>query len=570
MEVREQFDEYKAKNMVEINKLNGVIQDLKLGGVRNNILNNFNDNNQAEEDDDNVSMNSDQQRDLLGRYSDLKDNYDLITRDYEEKEKRLIYEKEKAKKELNDQESYYKATLSEYESEILRLKTEISDAEAIRLQQEKEIMNDENKENNYYSEIENLQAQIRHVEDMKERSDVRHKEQISQLQEELKELDSTNQTLKSEKKELESQLIQIKSKSNKESKEGQEKMKADLIYKEKENSQLKERIELLVRENEHLKKEYELMRKNNEKSKNDFKDLNESLKKLRENSENEVKKWEDKFSSLEKRMENEKVFLEEQNKELKDKLSKMQQQNNFVAPRTSLREEEKLSSLEFALETETNEEGTVTNRDRILELEDEVTLLNSKISELEIKLKNTPKTPIVNNEKLNQELEILRKENLKLKADIKQMNIMYEKTITELEERASKLSSELQMNKRKTTSIRNSIAGGLNPKQMAILAELEVTIKRITSENKFLQDKIQIAESHCEEMKILKENDIKFLQEELRSTEQQAITAKVALATMAFEKDSELIKYKNMYKKLRMKVQGVIQPNNTGKGPVKK
>ena len=63
-------------------------------------------------------------------------------------------------------------------------------------------------------------------------------------------------------------------------------------------------------------------------------------------------------------------------------------------------------------------------------------------------------------------------------------------------------------------------------------------------------------------MQILNGNNIKFLKQELTIAEQTAINAKVSLASLAYEKDCEIIKHKNAFKKLKNKVQVAMSGNN--------
>ena len=52
----------------------------------------------------------------------------------------------------------------------------------------------------------------------------------------------------------------------------------------------------------------------------------------------------------------------------------------------------------------------------------------------------------------------------------------------------------------------------------------------------------------------MREKDIDFLKMEVTNAEQIAINAKVNLASISFEKDSEIIKLRNLCKKLKQKI----------------
>jgi outer membrane murein-binding lipoprotein Lpp len=308
----------------------------------------------------------------------------------------------------------------------------------------------------------------------------------------------------------------------------------------------------MSKENENLRKDCEINKKNSEKQRNEYKELNENLKKIKENSETEMKKWEERYYVLEKKLENEKNTLMETNKELLYKLSI----GGRVGRTGSVIEHSQ--TLAFKEEEENTDGDSTANNAKINLLSNEISALNTQIYELNAKLRNF--------EKSKNEIDLLGKENSKLKSDFKEMKEMYENQIQELQNKALYIANELQTSRRRTTTVNKLSSKGeltFSPKQLQMLAELEGTISRLGGEHKFLTEKTEILNKEIDNLRLLRDNDVKFLREEVRAAEEQAINAKVGLATLAFEKDSELIKYKNLCKKLKIRLTANMGNNGT-------
>jgi chromosome segregation ATPase len=542
-ELREQLDGIKEEHTNEMNQLIAQMEELK------NKLDDKDYGRGNDGDNDAKSFNTEEAKALQEMYSDLQTEFDDFKREVEEKEKQINYQQEKFKKEFESSQYLSRTTISELENENTRLRNEIANLENEKIQWGKHE-NDSDSKNYLIVEIENYQAQIRQLEEAKEKSEIRLKEQISQLNSELKEVDQMYQHMRDSKNEVEKELNHLKGNSNKNLKEAQEKSKAELDMKTKEIARLKERIETIDKEKETYRKDFDILKKSGDKTKNDYKELNETLKKIRETNEAEMRKWEERYYGLEKKMEGEKISLIEQNKELLFKLGKLKEGYHRMSVAKRPNETTVLNTLSDVLDDEEEDENNIhsnndSNNNQIILLKEEINLLKNKIADLNSKLNQS--------DKQKNELDILRVENLKVKTDVKEMKEMYETQIQELQQKAIQISNELTSSKRRTTSLRAEY--GLSTKQLQMLNDLETTITKLNAEHKFLTEKCDILSREIELLKQLRDNDVKFLKDELKYAEEQAINAKVGLATLAFEKDSELIRLKNMYKKLRMKLQ---------------
>ena len=549
IESQEKMEELKISHQAEIRNLMSQLGELKC------------DLNNKNEEDDAQSLNSEEAKMLLEKYKELSDEYEDFKQESIERENLLIYEHEKIKRELDVSEKSYKANVQDLEGEIQKFKNEIYNAEIERLHAEKEQQEDESK-TMLFVEIENLQSQVRSIEDQKDKLDFKYKEQIARLDEELKELDTANAQLKQQKNEIERELNNSKAISNKSIKETQEKARVELQIKEKENNQLKDRIEVLCRENDNMKKDTELLKKTVEKNRMDLRELIETSKKVKENNENELNKWEEKYCKLEKKTKREKEHFEEYIKELEMKIRSFETRASFHVKQTLAFKDNEHETTDINNITTANidNEALSSAMNKINLLNEEVRVLNENILELTMKNKTFQKN--------KNELDLLTKENAKMKNDLVEMKDMYEKQIVEINNKTMQIASELHTTRRRATS-KISITGkdgvGLNQKQMQLWGELEATVTKLTGEAKYLTEKIDILNKEIENLKKLREKDVMFLKEELRSTEEHAIVAKVNLATMAFEKESELIRYRNLCKKLKLRLQSYTVNNQLAK-----
>ena len=367
----------------------------------------------------------------------------------------------------------------ELQMQVFKLTSELNNFEFEKIQLEKTVSQDSQSKNLLVNELEHFQQNIRNLEDIKEKNENKFKDHIKQLNEDVHELDLLNNQLKEQKTQLEKEFNELKVSFNRKIKEVQDKSKTDGLNKEKEMQQYKDRIEILDKERENYKNDSEIYKKNSEKLKVDFKELREQIKKIIEDHEIEKKKWEDKMGHNEKRFENEKKTFLEQISSLNLKISA---------------EVSKKSINQIPLEEVANQDQNtlmdVLDDDYVPNLpSNEVTNLKNEISALSNEIIEL-KSRVYSLQKISSDFEINKKEILKLKNDINEITEMYENQIKELQQKEILINAELQSSRKRNT--RKSSA--LDKNQVQFLVELEDSCTRLTAENKFLEEKIDILE----------------------------------------------------------------------------
>jgi len=185
---------------------------------------------------------------------------------------------------------------------------------------------------------------------------------------------------------------------------------------------------------------------------------------------------------------------------------------------------------------------------QIIFLQNEVVMLKDQITDLNLK--------IYKFQNQQEDHDFLLKENKKLKSDIKDMESLYEKQIADLNKKTVDMNAEIEMANKQRLSVNKRHSVTNNKKSLSNNNE-NSEIMKLKAEINFLQEKVQILKKEMENIKNLYENDIKYLKEQLRSSESIAVSAKISLATLAYEKDSEIIKYKNSLRKLKTRLNGM-------------
>ena len=314
-----------------------------------------------------------------------------------------------------------------------------------------------------------------------------------------------------------------------------------------ENYSRKEKIENLEKENSNLKQNCDLSRKNYEKLKSEYNLIHENMKKLKELHENEIKKLEEKNyfleSKYEKQLLNSDCNIIRSNSILCQTLpnigSALPQKTRSTNVHSKLSHTNATKSLMDALESADES----SPQSQIIFLQNEVILLKDQITELNLK--------IYKYQNNKEDYDFLLKENKKLKSDIKEMEVLYEKQIDDLHKKTLNMNVELDnINKKRYTVNKRET---LNNKKMPENSE----VIKYRAEIKFLQEKIEIVNKEMTNMKTLYEKDFKFLKEQLKTNEETTVNAKISLATLAYEKDCEIIKYRNCVKKLRLRLNEV-------------
>lgn len=402
-------------------------------------------------------------------------------------------------------ENTHRANMNELESEISNLKNEIFNLEMEKGHLEKELITDKSSIKNeieYYSNI------IKSSEEQKEMLEGYYKIQTNTLKKEISELETLNSQLRETNMSLEKQLSELKIENSNRVDSIYAKIKSENSEKINEIQNLRNLLEVSEREKETLKREYEQNKKNTEKGKGEYKDLLAQLKSIKENYENEKSKWEEKVTQLEKNNEQERTSFKKQIKEIKS---------------TQDYKEEK-SNDEINLMDYNSEENPTILKNKVKRLEEE----NIKLNNI-IKLNNNKNSC---NFRLTGEIDILKREKVKLQTEMSQIKEMYEVQIEELQ------------------------------KGCKIFKEKDDNL----IQNKFLKEQIEILKKEFEDLKIIKDNHIKKLKDDIEESMKCEANAKLHLAQSTFEKEYEVIKYKTLCKKLKMKLNNqtpLIRPANS-------
>ena len=296
-------------------------------------------------------------------------------------------------------------------------------------------------------------------------------------------------------------------------------------------------------------------------------DLTTDFKKIKEDKIDEIKKinqkYEENIEDLNHQFFEEKLKLQEKIKELFNII-----EENGLNSRNS----DSLHNIETKITPINNlniinQDGDVQNKskDSIFNLSKEIENLKSKnfkftveINALNNKLK-VKENKIANTIRLKTEIDSLKKEKLKYKSDMLELKKLYEDQINEL------ISQLDEVTKKKDKETTHKFLENTNKEYVCHkenIDELKETILKLNYEKRFYNDQVVILNKELENMERIKNEYIKKLKIDLEQTEEIAVRAKISVAQIVFEKDTELVKYKKYCKKLKTKLQGNITLNN--------
>lgn len=498
---------------------------------------------EAEGDYETQSFNTEEVQVLVENYKELETKHRDLESEYEQKTKFWEFEMERLKNHFNDSESSLKLKMEDMSRMNEMLRKEINDFEAQQLRVSRTT---EETDNFLLLEIDNLKSINDELLEQKDKIEFNFREKISVINKEFQEAEEAKNNLFLEKERLLKEMEKLQSACAKKEKEIQEKNKIEVNYKENEITGLKAKIESMGKDAEIYKKDLMLAKNNYEKLNSSYENLNKNYEKIMQSNKNEIERLKDEKDKIKNVKEFEIAQLKKQVSELKDKLT---EKENFIA--ANLNNADSTANSGGAALSDVLFDNESDKQIEVLKAE--INAKEEKINELAFKLEEY-KRKINEKEKLEVELEHAKAEIAQQKANLKSQKEMYEKQITQLQQKNIDINADLLSHKRRTTSIKTDTT--LNPKQLTILAEMDSNIKKLSGENKYLKDQLEIAQTEVEKVKNLRETDVNYFKQELLSAEKAAIEAKIAVATLAFDKDCEIVKYKNMYKKLRMRLQG--------------
>lgn len=537
LELKESLDNYKNEYQKEINEMMMKINELN---AENKI-----------EDDDNdakseVSFN---QQELIDKISDLEQ---LLLETKEELENQ-VNEKDSLLRENESMESEYKQKICNLENTINILKTEVNKIEIEKLEIQRELTSDSDTKDVFYKTIEEFQGKLKLMEEQKEKDDERHKTQYEELLNKLEENENKLKSITLKYNSSNNELMKLKENQEKTKNDLESKYTKDIDLKDKEIKILSSKYDIINKEYNNIKQEFEKNNKLNEKHRSNLIELQDTLNQLKKNHEEEVKILEDKNNELEKRFDSEKNKLIEENSKLTKQMNNTSMSSKALHKQdTTLNtlkddmiefvEEERLNTLDDVMNDEGNEnEDKAMLKMRIVQLESQITSLGNNVFDLKEQIS-----------KLKQENELLSKDIQNKKEEYANSKKMYEDQIHNLQKNTNKINVERNSLRKSIVSGDDSV--GLSPKQMQILAELNKTIHNLRAENNFLTESQILLKKEVADAKDLREKDILYYKEEVKKAEKIAVNAKIQFASYVFEKEEEIIKLKQINKKLMDKM----------------
>lgn len=507
---------------------------------------------EEEEEYDNQSFNTEEVQVLVENYKELEEKYHDLESEYEQKGKLWEFEMERLRNHCSDSENSLKNRIEDISRMNDILRKEINDYEN---QQLKSSQYNEQTDNFLFLEIENLKNLNDEIQEQKEKMEQNFLYKISNLNKELKESEEAKNILLLAKEHLNKEISNIQSSCAKKEKEINEKNKIELGYKESQNKELKDRIDSFIKEIELYKKDIIIGKNNYEKLNSAYENFNKNHEKILHNNKNEIERLKEERDRYRNIKENEISNLKKQIIELKESLT---EKDLFIANNLN---NNKIN--EIGDNNESTHQTSVTSLSNLLfesehekleNLRSELQQKDEKINELNFKNEEFKKK-LIEREKLEIELNQSKEEILLQKNNLRSQKELYEKQIHQLQQKNIDINADLLSQKRRTTSIKTE--NTFNPKQLALYAEMESNIKKLTVENKYLKEQLEISQCGIEKIKSLTETDINYFKQELLHAEKSAIEAKIAVATLAFEKDCEIVKYKNLCKKLKTRLGSV-------------
>ena len=353
----------------------------------------------------------------------------------------------------------------------------------------------------------NLRTQITEIQDDKEKMEKLYNNTNAKFKEDYKSLENKYININKENEELQKQIEEI-----------QNNFITDTMKLNNEISNLNKQINNIQKENNEYKNKYQNLLKDLETNKNNFDNLQKIMTKLREKDDIDITLIEERYIVLENVLEQEKNELVNTNKALLNKIKYLNQKNGISgngAP--GLESSFDKNSSEIDLE--------------IKNLKEENKLLQKKIKEQEKRFfELQKKTDILN---------ILKEENQLLKKNIKENEVNLRKVIKELTNKANQLNEEL-LQSRKRTSLLRSKPSVENINMINEIEKYKKDIEKLKQENEKQKQKDK---------------------EEIESLETQLSTLKGKIAEEAFNKDNEIMKYKNLCKKYKdmLETNGIIK-----------
>jgi len=545
LELRSLFDEIKEKNEQNINLIKYENTKKKnLGNQKESLT--FSESTNLLESNSLDPENSESYFQI--KYQKLEDEFQQLQNFYNENEKSWLTEKEKLNTQLINQENSHSSHINDLQTEILKLRNEISLIELEKNSLNRQLDKDKT---TIETEMDQYHYLIKNMEEQKISDELSYKSQINILKTEIRELDSINKNLRDNFANLEKKLGDLEKVHLKKMESIEKNFRLDQREKDEEIMALKQNHVLNEKEKEDFKKECEKYKSINESTKNNYKDLLNQLKNLKEGHEMEVHKWKENFEDLKKISETEKSSLNNKIKELniqieeyETKICARYEESTYTGNKKKFHSRHS-KSLVISLQDYDSDENLDLLKDKIQTLQGEI----KKLSSLN-KLKENNSHNVF---RLNGEIQNLKKENEKLKKELSELK--------EKLELSEKENNELKLkNANKNPPLTNDPQSHNKFSKLEI-HKLEERLKRLSIENKFLTEQIEIAKKELDNTIKIKDDHIVKLKSDLMNADKNLDMNKLEFSKIIKDKDGEITKYVDICKKLRMKYVNIKYKN---------
>jgi hypothetical protein len=517
----------------------------------------------------------------------LLEELETLKRESFEKQSELESEKMSLLQRLSQLEINHKLIVSDHENEIYKFKYEIENLEIEKNILEKDINKENHERSNMAENLEYYNEIIRNLQEQKDKSENNNRNLTENLMSEKKKIEKIILENMETMHKLETEIRDLKVGEVKAIKELSDDFKKEKLNFQRELIELRGNNSVLTRERELLKKELENAKVTHKNAKIQMRDITIENARLKEVKNDEVKlltvKLEDNLEELNTKFHDEKLNLQEKIKELlnvidgkgidlyerEESLTLQNIEVNKQIGRSSIKDNEAFrgsgvsnnerkdsNNLISSFNLETLNKEIENLKSKNFKLQVEINTLNNKLKVKENKIQNTIR--------LKTEIDALKKEKSKYKADMLELKKLYEEQINELLENLNSANNQNSQNNANNNNNDNNIENiknlenannNINNNNMESIEELKVTLLRLNYEKHFLQDQVSILTKELENMEKLKNDYIKKLKEDLEQTEEIAARAKLSVAQISFDKETELVKYKKYCKKLKMKMQ---------------
>ena len=465
---------------------------------------------------------------LKGKINDINNDMEDIQNQLNLKEKEIQKLKEENNKKYGEKEQKeFKKLKIEYE--LLIQKLEESEKLNSDLEEKCNLYQNENKSLNdrvikieqaFNNLIESNNPKIKDIADLEIHNGISQnlRIELNEILDSRDKLEKTNKEtnlkFKEDYKLLENKYLDIFNQYEnvqKQIEESQNSFISDTMKLNSEISNLNRQIKAVEKERDDCKNKYQNLLKELESNKNNFDNLQKIMTKLREKDDIDITLIEERYIVLENVLEQEKNELVNTNKNLINKIKFLNQANDI---------------------SDNGAPGLENNGDKMSSLDLEIKNLKEENKLLKMRIKEQEKR-FFELQKKTDILNILKEENKLLKKNLKENEINMKKVIKDLNNKTSQLNEELLESRKRTSLLRSKQS-----------FDDENAMKPINIEIENYKQQIELLKNEIETQKQKDKEEIELLEGKLSAVRAQ-------IAENDFNKDNEIMKYKNLSKKYR-------------------